>query len=199
MAKIASPTLNSMKRLNKKNINTQKYWDEHIAEPDFGLRQKEYTKLAGCGERIVDLGCGLSPFLDRARNKFEHVWGLDFSEETTKQAAKKFPYVMYVTSDATRTPFPSKTFDVSVAGELIEHLEKPEKLIREMARITKYRIIISTAKMEYNDREHLWEFEPCELEKLSNKYGEAHVKEIKSKRFPGRSYLFLTIDLYGSV
>jgi ubiquinone/menaquinone biosynthesis C-methylase UbiE len=177
-----------MKRLNKENLNTKKYWDTHIAKPDFGLRQKKYLDLAGKGERIIELGCGLSPFLDKARKNFKECFGLDFSLETLKKATDKFPKVQYSLSSAIDTPFEDKCFDVSVAGELIEHLENPEKLITEMIRITKKRIILSTAKMEYNDPEHLWEFN-------EDDFPFWNVETVKSKRFPGRSYLFITIDL----
>lgn len=175
-----------MKRLNGKNINTPKYWDEHIAKPDFGLRQKKYLKLAGKGDSIVELGCGLSPFLSRA--KFKEKWGMDFSPDTILEAMNRFEHVNYVYGNATETRFPDKSFDVSVAGELIEHLEKPQKLLDEMRRITKRRIILSTAKMEYNDPEHLWEFDEKD-------FPFAETERVYSKRFPGRSYLFITIDL----
>jgi ubiquinone/menaquinone biosynthesis C-methylase UbiE len=177
-----------MKKVNAKNINFPSYWDSHIAETDFGLRQRKYLELAGKGNTIIELGCGLSPFLDKARKKFKNCVGLDFSLSTLFEAIEKFPNVMYYGGDATKTRFGDKEFDVSVAGELIEHLKDPNKLLAEMVRITKKRIILSTAKMEYNDPEHLWEFS-----KEDFPFGE--VEEIKSKRFPGRSYLFVTIDL----
>jgi ubiquinone/menaquinone biosynthesis C-methylase UbiE len=177
-----------MKRLNLKNINCIEYWDKNIAEPDFGLRQKKYFELAGKGNRIIELGCGLSPFLDKARENFTEAWGLDYSQETIKKCIDKFPKVRHALGSAIDTPFDDKYFDVSVAGELIEHLEEPEKLITEMMRITKRRIILSTAHMEYNDPEHLWEF-------TKEDFPMGKVEEIKSKRFLGRSYLFITIDL----
>jgi ubiquinone/menaquinone biosynthesis C-methylase UbiE len=177
-----------MKRLNLKNINTVEYWDKNIAQPDFGLRQKKYLELAGKGNKIIELGCGLSPFLDNARNNFELCAGLDFSDETRKEAKNKYPKVHYFYGNAINTCFADKEFDVSVAGEVIEHLEEPEKLITEMMRITKRRIILSTAHLEYNDPEHLWEF-------TKEDFPMGKVEEVKSKRFPGRSYLFVTIDL----
>lgn len=184
-----------MKRINQINLNTQTYWDEHIAEPDFGLRQREYLKLAGTGKNIMEIGCGLSPFLDKARKKFEKCFGIDFSPKTIERAKKKYPNVNYRKKSAYCTGYYEKVFEVTVAGELIEHLKWPDILIDEMARITKRRIIISTAKMEYNDPEHIWEFTDKDLMKLGEKYGRTEVKEIKSKRFKGRSYLFMTIDL----
>jgi len=177
-----------MQKVNSKNINTKKYWDEHIAKPDFGLRQKKYLELAGKGNKIVELGCGLSPFLSKARNNFKECYGLDFSKKTLKSACAEFPGVNYYIGNAIKSPFPDKYFDVSVAGELIEHLKNPEKLITEMVRITKKRIILSTAQMEYSDPEHLWEFSEDDFPFWKT-------QRVKSRRFPGRSYLFVTIDL----
>jgi ubiquinone/menaquinone biosynthesis C-methylase UbiE len=184
-----------MKRINKKNINDVSYWDNNIAQPEFGLRQEKYLNLAGKGDSIIELGCGLSPFLDKARNNFKKVVGLDFSVKTVIEARNKFEEVEYICGDALNTKLKDKEFDVSVAGEVIEHLEYPEKLLDEMARITKFRMIISTAKMEYNDPEHLWEFTAKDLEKLGKKYGRVKVEEVKSEWFPGRSYLFMIIFL----
>jgi ubiquinone/menaquinone biosynthesis C-methylase UbiE len=178
-----------MKRLNSKDINNVKYWDEHIAKPDYGLRQKKYLQLAGKGERLIELGCGLSPFLDKAKASFDEVYGLDFSQETLFQARQRYPQVRYIHGSVLKTDiFPDKCFDVCVAGELIEHLEEPQKLIEEMKRITKRRIILSSAHMEYNDPEHLWLIE-------AKDFPEAKTEEIESKWFPGRVYLFIIIDL----
>ena len=185
-----------MKRINKLDINDVTYWDAHIAEPEFGLRQEKYLELAGKGDKLLELGCGLSPFLDKARDNFKECYGLDFSQETLLKARQKYPKVTYIHGSVLKTDIiPDKSFDVCVAGELLEHLEDPLKLVEEMKRIARKKIVISSAHMEYNDPEHLWEFSKESLLKLGKKYGKAEVEEIKSDWFPGRSYLFLTIDL----
>jgi len=176
-----------MKRINDKDINSVEYWDKHIAEPDFGLRQRKYLEMAGEGEKIVELGCGMSPFLDKARDNFKEAHGLDFSLKTIIKCRTKYPEVNYIIGDARKTPYYDKEFDVSIAGELIEHLEDPMSLIDEMKRITKKKIILSTAKMEYNDKEHLWQFEEDDFI--------GQVEAVESKRFPGRSYLFVEVLL----
>ena len=179
-----------MKKINSININTPDFWDRNIANSDFGLRQQRYLELAGGGKRIIELGCGLSRFLDVARIKFKESWGVDFSPKTIQRAREEFPEVKYMVSNATKTPFEDDYFDVAVAGELIEHLREPKSLVQEMSRIAKT-IIISTAKMEYNDPEHLWEFSKESLIDLFSPFGETYFEEIKSDWFPGRSYLFI--------
>jgi ubiquinone/menaquinone biosynthesis C-methylase UbiE len=177
-----------MRRINAKNINIPDYWDDHIANPDFGLRQRKYLKLAGKGDSIIELGCGMSPFLDKARKNFKKCIGIDFSKKTLDSASEAFPKVLYLKGSAVKTELPDKCCDVSVAGELIEHLKKPNELLAELVRITRRRIILSTANMEYHEPEHLWEFEEKDFP-----FGE--VERIESSRYPGRSYLFVTIDL----
>lgn len=177
-----------MKYCEVENINTPQYWDSHQTAMDFGLRQQKYSDLAGEGFNIVELGCGLSPFLHHA--KFQSKYGIDFSQQTVINAGRKYTDVEYIVSDCTKTPFPNKEFDVSVAGEVIEHLENPEQLIKEMVRITKNRIIISTPILEFEDPEHLWKFKEKDLYDLLSFYGDVTCETIHSERFPGRSYIF---------
>lgn len=182
-----------MKQLRTKNINTKRYWDSHQTATDFGIRQQMYRELAGRGISVVELGCGLSPYL--AKSEFPDPWGVDFSPKTIEEAQKRFPNVGYVCASALDTGFEDKSFDVSVAGELIEHLTKPEDLIKEMVRITRKRIIISTPHLEFDDPEHLWEFDPEDLRKLLSPYGKVKTEVIKSRRFPGREYIFAVCEL----
>lgn len=175
-----------MKKFNIKNINTDVYWDEHQTAVDFGLRQKKYLEIAGKGESIIELGCGLSPMLTFA-DKFTTKIGVDFSQETIKQASEIYKNVLYVLSDVLYTPFANETFDVVVSGEVIEHLEHPQLLINEMERICKKGgiMILSTPHLEFEDPEHLWEFDEEDFKEIG-----FETESIKSDRFKGRSYIF---------
>lgn len=182
-----------MKNFKIKNINTPSYWNKNQTAFDFGLRQQKYSELAGEGFSIVELGCGLSPFLFKAN--FKRKMGIDFSPVTVYEASMMYPGVDYIISDCRRTMFPNKSFDVSVAGEVIEHLEKPEELIKEMVRITKKKIIISTPVLEFEDPEHLWEFNEKDLIKMLSPYGKVTCETIKSDRFKGRKYIFALCEI----
>lgn len=182
-----------MKHFKVKNINTPSYWDKSQTALDFGLRQQKYCELAGKGFNIIELGCGLSPFLHHV--DFKVKFGLDFSPETVYKAGEMYHDVEYVIGECTNTPFPDKEFDVSVAGELIEHLEEPADLINEMVRITKHKIIISTPHLEFDDPEHLHEFEEEDLINLLSLHGKVTCETIKSDRFKGRKYIFATCEL----
>lgn len=176
-----------MKKINDTNINTPEYWDSHQTALDFGLRQQKYLDLALNRGRIIELGCGLSPFINEATKYFKEVWGLDYSKKTINELKRKHPHIKYICANATRTPFKDNFFDVVVAGEIIEHLENPLSLIREMKRICKHggKIIISTPVLEFKDPEHLWQFYAHDFKLLGFKTDIVH-----SERFKGRSYIF---------
>lgn len=175
-----------MKRFNITDINTKEYWDTHQTALDFGLRQEKYLALAGSGEAIIELGCGLSPMLAHATN-FNHAVGVDYSHETIKKATELYPKVFYSCSEVINTPFPNECFDAVVSGEVIEHLEKPELLIMEMNRLCKVGgiMILSTPHLEFEDPEHLWEFEEQDFIDWG-----FNVETVASDRFKGRSYIF---------
>ena len=175
-----------MKKFDLPDINTKEYWDTHQTAFDFGLRQQKYLELAGSGERIVELGCGLSPMLDYAAS-FSYAYGVDFSEETITKAQKLYPDVTYLCMEVINTGLSDNFFDAVVAGEVIEHLQDPIKLIDEMYRICKPggTMILSTPHLEFIDPEHLWEFEEDDFKRWG-----FQAETVHSERFPGRSYIF---------
>ena len=183
-----------MRKIFDDDINTSEYWDNHQTAINYGLRQEKYAELAGTGNRIVELGCGLSPFVAQVPG-FTERYGVDFSSKTIETASKKYPNVKYILSDCRKTPFSNKFFDVSIDGEILEHLRNPETLIKEIARITQRRMIISTPHMEYDDKEHLWEFDEEDLIKMFSVYGKSKCETINSQWFLGRSYIFAVCDL----
>ena len=178
-----------MKRCNQENINTPSYWDKNQTALDFGLRQQKYLELAGIGTSIAEIGCGLSPFLNEARNNFTFCFGFDFSPETIKRAKIVFPKVSYYEIDANKLEF-NKDFDVVVAGEIIKHLEDPNVFIENLEKMAISRIVISTPILEFNDPEHLWEFDEDYFIKKGFK-----TEIVSSSRFKGRSYIFAWKDL----
>jgi 2-polyprenyl-3-methyl-5-hydroxy-6-metoxy-1,4-benzoquinol methylase len=134
-----------MKKFNIENCNTPEYWDKNqTCIGDFGLRQQKYLDLAGVGNTILEVGCGLSPFLEVARKNFSNTIGFDFSPETIKKAQELFPKVDYRLFDVTKlNEIENKFANVVVAGEVIEHLEDPDNFLKELERLAITKVIIS--------------------------------------------------------
>lgn len=178
-----------MKRFNIPDLNSASYWDSHQTALDFGLRQQKYCDIIGDKLKVCELGCGLSPFLSGCNAVL--AVGVDFSPETCKTASEMYPEVEYIVADCRKTPLEDKSFDAVVAGEVIEHLPDPENLIKEMERLAKDIIVISTPNLEFEDPEHLWEFD----EEWFKERGFT-TETVHSERFKGRSYIFAWKNLH---
>lgn len=179
-----------MKRFNVDDINSSDYWDKNQTAFDFGLRQEKYLELAGSGYSICEVGCGMSPFLHKAQDNFVKAVGYDFSPETIKKASNRYLNVDYVQLDANDLDGLNKKYDVVVAGEIIEHLQNPDKFIEDLKRIANNKVILSTPNLEFDDPEHLWEFDE---QYFKDKGFETEV--VESERFKGRKYIFAWINL----
>lgn len=186
-----------MKRLRHENINTPEYFDNQFEDKPIdmenNLRQEKYLEMIGDKRgRVIELGCGVSYFPQMA-TKLGESWGLDFTPKAMEKMRRELPEVNYVCGDVLCTPFRDSFFDIVVSGELLEHLERPQELVDEMARIAKPDgvLVLSTPHLEFDDPEHIWEFSLADLKEMFAKYGETHTDIIQSDRFPGREYLFI--------
>ncbi len=92
------------------------------------------------GERpceVLDLGCGAG-FLSNELGAAGHqVTGLDASADALSVAALHDPggTVCYQQGDALQLPFADASFDAVCAMDFLEHVEDPERVIAEAARV----------------------------------------------------------------
>lgn len=97
------------------------------------------NKFSPQAHSILDLGCGggfLSNFLSKKGHK---VTGLDISEDALK-VARRYDFtkkVSYLRGDAYKLPFNKNSFDVVCAMDFLEHVEKPNEIIKEVSRVLK--------------------------------------------------------------
>ena len=82
------------------------------------------------------------------------VTALDFPEVIA--TATRYPLLRTQAGEAHALPFPDASFDVLFAGELIEHYEEPEGLLKEWVRVVKPggRVIITTPDGEEAAMKH---------------------------------------------
>ena len=85
--------------------------------------------------RILDVGCGLSLFTQIKKNwDFEIVAG-DFVAAQVRERKEERPDIRWTAFDAARPPFKPESFDGLFAGEILEHLPRPEDALREWNRV----------------------------------------------------------------
>jgi len=87
--------------------------------------------------RVLDVGCGLSLFT--AFNKgfpFKVVAG-DLSFDLIRRRKSECPAITWLVFDAALPPFLDGSFDGLFAGEILEHLPRPEAALNEWNRVQK--------------------------------------------------------------
>jgi SAM-dependent methyltransferase len=116
--------------------------------------------------KILDIGCGNSPFkflLDKSKTNYT---GIDIENAT------KFDYYNpdKVIFDGEHIPFADESFDNIISTEVLEHIENPEQIISEMHRVLKQggEAIITipwSARVHFEPYDYC-RYTPFKLEKL---------------------------------
>ncbi len=112
--------------------NKQMYFD-HID------RYKFASKFI-LGKSVLDIACGSGYgskyLLDHGAN---HVVGVDISSDAIIYAKNKYEdkNISFKKKDATKTALKSKSFDIIVSFETIEHIQNYHKYLQEMFRLLK--------------------------------------------------------------
>jgi 2-polyprenyl-6-hydroxyphenyl methylase/3-demethylubiquinone-9 3-methyltransferase len=99
----------------------------------------ELSRRCSGNIRILDLGCGAGFLANELARRGYEVTGLDISQSTLEVARNhdSTRAVKYCYGDAYKLEWGSGTFDVVCAMDFLEHVEHPEKVVRETARVLK--------------------------------------------------------------
>ena len=89
--------------------------------------------VGGPGRRVLDLGCR-DGALTQAYAEENEVVGVDADREALTEAAKLGIETHWADLDQP-LEFADESFDVVVAGELLEHLRDPQRLVGEVRRV----------------------------------------------------------------
>jgi ubiquinone/menaquinone biosynthesis C-methylase UbiE len=93
-------------------------------------------KLSKDSDSVLDLGCGEGTRLNYLCGKGKKCLGVDISKTAIRMAKKNYPSISFKIADLEKLPMKSETFELCYLACVLEHLDKPEKVINEAVRIT---------------------------------------------------------------
>lgn len=102
-----------------------------------GRRFSELCKLSpGTEGKILDVGCDGGTLLREVAASVgaSRVVGIDLSDEAVAYSLSKSPEFDLAVGDGEALPFADSSFDAIFCSEVLEHVERPEKLLSEIRR-----------------------------------------------------------------
>lgn len=83
--------------------------------------------------RLLDVGCGNKPYRPFLKNVKSYV-GLDYPATKAIQDFQERPEVL---GDARRLPFADASFDAVLCAQMLEHVDRPDRVLQEIGRVLK--------------------------------------------------------------
>lgn len=166
----------------------------------YRLKKVAEILTKNCHGLLLDIGCNdclIMKFIPKERFKY---LGIDLS----RQALRKGRPHQRILTDACNLPFPDKCIDAVSCFEIIEHLQEPHQLMKEITRVLKPngKLLVSTPNQQslflkiqntvHLPRFHDWRyiethyqtFTPQTLDSLLRQYGFEITQKIRSIAFP---------------
>lgn len=104
---------------------------------NFDPRKLFINNLSFKNKKILDIGCA-NGLLVKKYIKNNQLYGIDISEKLISSAKKNgFVFAKTLNIDKEKLPFEKDFFDVIFFFDVIEHVFKPEKLIKESFKVLK--------------------------------------------------------------
>lgn len=107
--------------------------------PTYYTRLKRVQANIVPGTRLLNAGCGTGEYNYYLKDAFRTSHGIDINEEDIEVARSlnQDPDIHYDTGDITDLDFPDGFFDSIICIDVLEHVERPEDVLRELSRVLK--------------------------------------------------------------
>lgn len=154
--------------------------------------------------KLLDVGCAMGFLIELASKAGFDAYGIEPSDYAYAQAYKKFGNkITKGTVDSAK--YPSKTFDVIVLSDVIEHLADPAADLKKLARFLKDDgiFLIATGNIDslaakilgrrwtfFSPPQHLFFFNHQTMKELLNQAGLAFVKSSTIGKWLSLRYIF---------
>lgn len=116
--------------------HSEDYWKKY--DQKIGLRHLNALKYIEKGP-VLDVGCGDGLLMQMIIAKGLYVKGIDYSAVAVHKAKNKG--LNAIRGDGASMPFKNNSFSTVVATDVLEHSFTPDRILSEMLRIARDRII----------------------------------------------------------
>lgn len=152
-------------------------------------------------DSILDVGCGEGFTLNRLKEKGigKNLEGVEYLQTAIDLGKKMYPDIKIKKGTIYDLPYKDNSFDLVLCTEVLEHLDEPEKALKELVRVSKKYLVISVPNEPFfmfaqfvrgknwsrlgNDIEHINHWTMFGFPKFIKQNAGKNVK-ILSRRFP---------------
>jgi len=170
---------------NEKNAIVETYDDSHFdSDPTQKDRMNKLIDICikeGSDKKVLDVGAADGYLSDKLTKIGFNVVPLDISETRVKRM-KEIYGLKAVLGSILKIPFKNNSFDIVIAGEILEHLNNMWKGLKELERVCKPKglllITIPIGKIHDNFYLHKWSIR----QKVVNRNGEPDMMVLEMRR-----------------
>ncbi|MBL7206055.1 MAG: class I SAM-dependent methyltransferase [Candidatus Aenigmarchaeota archaeon] len=124
----------------KRNYSKNQYMKEFLEkiklDPHYKFIEKELTVSKNA--IFLEAGCGTGHWVFYAKEKGNRAFGIDISTEALKIAkTHEKSDSQFICGDVKKLPIAQGSFDIIVSLGVIEHIDRPDKIINEFYRVLK--------------------------------------------------------------
>lgn len=116
-----------------RNFNDNRYSAEFVIGDFERARVEKMLQMVPENKKVLDLACNEGTITNLIQNKGNDVIGVDMSINALSIAHEK--RLELICASANELPFKHNTFDVVVAGEIIEHIFDTNGFLNEINRV----------------------------------------------------------------
>jgi SAM-dependent methyltransferase len=131
-----------------------KYGVEHPIERrlvDGFLRTRDDLLPSASPQRVLEVGAGEGEISARVRSRFPQATVVSVDLHDTELGAQwRQRGALGTFADVRHLPFPDDTFDLVLGIEVLEHVDGPERALREVRRVARDAVVLSVP------REPIW-------------------------------------------